>query len=94
MASPLENASILADPHLVVFYLEVPRHQIVLLQAYFELYDGVGTVRTLEGPLSIVSVLTTPGMKADCMRVLDAIREFVHWEACREVPPDAQLRPS
>jgi len=49
MATPLESHAILVDPSLVVFYLEVPRHQIVLLQAYFELYDGVGTVRTLEG---------------------------------------------
>ena len=82
------------DPGLLAFYLEVPRHQIVLLQAYFELYDGVGTVRTLEGERSIVSVLTTHSQKADCVSVLNAIREHVQWQPCREIPEDKQLRPS
>jgi len=82
------------DSGLLVFYLEVPRHQVVLLQAYFELYDGIGTVRTLEGPQSIVSVLTNPSQKQDCIGVLDAIREHVEWQVCREIPDDRQLRPS
>ncbi len=82
------------DSGLLAFYLEVPRHQIVLLQAYFELYDGVGTVRTLEGDRSIVSVLTTPSQQADCVSVLNAIREHVQWQPCREIPEDKQLRPS
>ncbi len=82
------------DSGLLAFYLEVPRHQIVLLQAYFELYDGVGTVRTLEGDRSIVSVLTTPSQQADCVSVLTAIREHVQWQPCREIPEDKQLRPS
>lgn len=82
------------DADLLAFYLEVPRHQIVLLQVYFELYDGVGTVRTLEGDRSVVSVLTTHSQKADCVRVLNAIREQVQWQPCREIPEDMQLRPS
>ena len=81
------------DPGLLAFYLEVPRHQIVLLQAYFELYDGVGTVRTLEGPESIVSVLTTPGHMQDCIGVLKAIQEYVQWKVCREAPHDTALIP-
>lgn len=93
MSPNLENAAIQVDPHLVVFYLEVPRHQIVLLQAYFELYDGVGTVRTLEGPESIVSVLTTPGHMQDCIGVLKAIQEYVQWKVCREAPHDTALIP-
>lgn len=90
----LETAAIQIDPDLVVFYLEVPRHQIVLLQAYFELYDGVGTVRTLEGPEAIVSVLTTPGHAQDGIGVLNAIREYVQWKVCREAPRDTALFPS
>lgn len=93
MAGHDEPQAVDLDPGLLAFYLEVPRHQIVLLQAYFELYDGVGTVRTLEGERSVVSVLTTPAQKPDCLNVLNAIREHVEWQPCREIPEDRQLRP-
>ena len=93
MSDPLETAAIEVDPNLAVFYLEVPRHQIVLLQAYFELYDGVGTVRTLEGPRSVVTVLTNPFQRRDCMGVLKAIKEHVDWRVCSEIPSDPLLRP-
>jgi len=76
------------DPALVAWYLEVPRPQIVLLQAYFELYDGVGTVRTLEGQDEVVTVLTTPSQKGDCIGVLNAIREQVSWRICATLPDD------
>lgn len=72
----------------MALYLEVPRSQVVLLQAYFELYDGVGTVRTLEGNNPIVCVLTTPEQIEDCIGVLQAIREQVQWNICKEVPAD------
>jgi hypothetical protein len=76
------------DPQGVALYLEVPRSQVVLLQAYFELYDGVGTVRTLQGSAPIVCVLTTPPQLEDCIKVLDAVHEEVHWSICKEIPPD------
>ena len=94
MVSESAPTAVELDPGLLAFYLEVPRHQIVLLQAFFELYDGVGTVRTLEGDKSVVSLLTTPAQQADCINVLNAIREHVEWHACREIPEDRQLRPT
>lgn len=86
MTDPLLIAAREIDPHTVVFYLEVPRSQIVLLQTYFELYDGIGTVRTLETPRNVVSVFTTPGLKNDCIEMLNAIRENVAWRVCSEIP--------
>lgn len=84
MFEELRQAAKELDADTVAFYLEVPRSQIVLLQAYFELYDGVGTVRTMEGERALVCILTTPTMKEDCMGVLEAIRQQVSWVATRE----------
>jgi hypothetical protein len=85
MHDTLENAEVRLDPETIAYYLEVPRNQVILLQTYFELYDGVGTVRTLEGERAVVCVLTTPSMAKDCRGVLEAIREQVAWIACE--PP-------
>ena len=74
------------DPNIIALYLEVPRSQVVLLQAYFELYDGVGTVRTLEGEKPVVCVLTTPGQLEDCLSALEAIRGQVQWRISQEIP--------
>lgn len=84
----LRTAAQLVDSGAIALYLEVPRSQVVLLQAYFELYDGVGTVRTLEGTTPVVCVLTTPEQIEDCIGVLQAIREQVQWSICKEVPTD------
>jgi len=85
MSDSLADAGVELDSGTVAFYLEVPRSHIVLLQTYFELYDGVGTVRTLEGDRAVVCVLTTPSMANDCRNVLHAVRENVHWVQCE--PP-------
>ena len=82
----LRAASRSLDPGTIALYLEVPRSQVVLLQAYFELYDGVGTVRTLQGDDPVVCVLTTPGQFEDCVGVLGAIREQVQWSVCDKIP--------
>jgi hypothetical protein len=76
----LRKAAALVDPETVAFYLHVPRSHVILLQAYFELYDGVGTVRTTQGEERVVCVLTPKAQQEDCMGVLEAIREEVHWE--------------
>jgi hypothetical protein len=76
----LRRAAVALDAEAWAFYLRVPRSHVVLLQAYFELYDGVGTVRTITGPEPIVCVLTTSGHKDDCINVLEALREEVEWE--------------
>lgn len=78
------------DENTVAFYLEVPRSHVVLLTVYFELYDGVGTVRTLDKEGAVVCVLTTPSQAQDCVNVLYAIREQVSWVPC-SAPPQSAL---
>ena len=77
------------DADTVAFYLEVPRSHVVLLTVYFELYDGVGTVRTLDKEGAVVCVLTTPSLVQDCIGVLNAIKEHVAWVPCSEPPTGA-----
>ena len=87
-AEELQNSATPLDPIAVAFYLRVPRSHVVLLQTYFELYDGVGTVRTLRGSDQIVSILTTTTQSQDCIQVLEAVRGEVHWEIAKDVPRD------
>ena len=82
MTDPLEQAAVHIDSDTVAFYLEVPRSHVVLLQVFFELYDGVGTVRTIDGESAIACVITTPSQ-------LYAIREHVAWVPCATIPPNA-----
>lgn len=75
------------DDQTVVIYLLVPGSQVVLLQAFFEAYEGIGTVRTLDIRSSLVCVLTTPSMLEDCRALLNSIRDRVEWRPAE--PPEA-----
>jgi hypothetical protein len=79
-AERLRSAATQLDQNIWAFYLRVPRSQVVLLQAYFELYDGVGTVRTLTDPEPTLCVMTSRDLLEDCIGALVAIRKDVDWE--------------
>lgn len=87
----MRSSAVRLDPGTLAFYLRVPRNQVVLIQAYFELYDGVGTVRTFTGDEPILRVMTTDGMLDDCIGTLMALREEVSWEI--ENPPSPLSQP-
>lgn len=89
-AEQLRRGAVALDAETWAFYLRVPRSHVVLLQAYFELYDGVGTVRTIAGPEPILCIMTTSGQKEDCITILEAIREDVDWELAPPPPEPAQ----
>ena len=89
MVDQLEPIPVAIDTDTVAFYLEVPRSHVVLITVFFELYDGVGTVRTLDKEGTVVCVLTTPSQVQDCISVLKAIREHVAWVPCSEPPAGA-----
>jgi|GEM_PF-1148025 len=56
-------------------FLSIPGDQVVLLQAYFELYEGLGTVRTLDINSSKVCVLTTKSQLITCLKAIDSLKE-------------------
>ena len=72
-----------------VIYLEVPGANVVLLQGYFETYEGLGTVRTLDIRSSLVCILTTASILEDCLNALDSIKAEIGW---RMVEPNVELR--
>jgi hypothetical protein len=89
MIGGLARHAVSIDAQTVAFYLEVPRSHVVLLQVFFELYDGVGTVRTLDKDAAVVCVLTTPSHLQVCVGVLEAIKEQVAWTPCSSIPAGA-----
>lgn len=74
------------EPGTSAVYLTVPRNNVVLLQAYFELYEGIGTVRTLDHPDQIVCVLTTDDQYHDCIKLLEAVRSEIGWTQANYTP--------
>jgi len=67
------------DSETCLIYLEVPGAKVVLLQAFFELYEGLGTVRTIDIKKSQVCIITTPSFVSDCMMVLEELKYQVPW---------------
>lgn len=67
------------DELTYIIYLEVPGSKIVLFQAFFELHEGIGTVRTLNVQKSLVSVLTPTDMLSDCLALLNSIKAEIFW---------------
>lgn len=68
------------DGDSVVVYLDCPGTDVVLLQAYFDLYEGLGIVRTLDIRRSLVCILTTPDMLSNCLAALESIQGQIPWK--------------
>lgn len=67
------------DPHTVVLYLSVPNEYVVSLQGFFDVYEGLGLVRTLNRVTPLIGVLSTPSLVADCISLLQALQASIPW---------------
>ena len=67
------------DEHTWAMFLEVPPARVVLLQAVFEIYEGLGTVRTIGVERPVVCVLTPDGLLDECFLALNSLREQTSW---------------
>ena len=67
------------DDETRILYLEVPGSKVVLLQSFFELYEGLGLVRTIDIRSSQVCIITTTSQLDDSFKALYDIREAVPW---------------
>jgi len=77
------------DPHTWGIYLEVPGSKVVLLQALFELYEGLGTVRTIDIKRSLVCVMTTNTLLEQCLSALQELRSEVPWRFAERIPANS-----
>lgn len=91
--NPLELPEhiVLLDEETLAVHLEVPGAQVVLLQAYFETHEGLGTVRTIDMKSSHVCVLTTSSQFGDCQALLEAVRKTIHWRP-RKAPLGSEAK--
>ncbi|MCB0317802.1 MAG: DUF4911 domain-containing protein [Bdellovibrionales bacterium] len=75
------------DDHTTALFLEVPGPKVVVLQGFFELYEGLGLVRTIDIKKSQVAILVTKDLLQESIDALESIKEEVCWKpgVC---PPD------
>lgn len=69
------------DSETRAFYLEVPSAKVVELQGYFEMYESLGTVRTIDMKRSLVCVLTTTSLSSKCEEALYSLRDTLQWRS-------------
>jgi hypothetical protein len=67
------------DEYIRAIYLQVPSAQVVLFQAFFELFEGVGIIRTLSIRKSLICILTTRDCLDECFRILNALSSQLQW---------------
>lgn len=80
-----ENSELLTsidhrDPLTPVLYLEVPTTKVVLFQAFFELYEGLGLVRTLDMRKNLLCVITTDSQLVQCCQALEELKAQIDWK--------------
>lgn len=78
--SQAEPRPIELDANTVILYLKVAGSQVVMFQAIFETYEGIGTVRTIDIRSSLISIITPKDQVSDCQRLLASIRKEIPWE--------------
>ena len=69
------------DEYAGVVCLEVPTSQVVLLQAYFELSEGIGAVRTVDLSRSRILVMLSKDSYQPACELLASIQGNVAWKA-------------
>ena len=82
----------LSDPRCIVLYFHIPESQVNFFQGHFELYEGLGLVRTLSIRDSLVCVLTTPECLSDCLLALRDMRKTIRWTAAPRPTLELQHR--
>lgn len=73
------NIEILDDVTSCI-YLKVPSQKVVMMQSFFEIYEGIATVRTLDIKNSLICIIV-PNTNIDiCLEILESIKKNIHWE--------------
>lgn len=83
-------AAIQIDEETLIVPLEVPGPKVVLLQTFFELYEGIGAVRTIDIRESVICIITTPTMLKHCLAALEALREYVPWRYAETISDETK----
>lgn len=76
------------DDHAGVIMLRVPSTKVVLLQAFFELSEGIGAVRTYNVRENKILILLAKDSYPDALALLNSIKDLVEWEFLDEPVPE------
>jgi hypothetical protein len=76
------------DDHAGAIMLRVPSNKVVLLQAFFELSEGLGAVRTYNVRENKVLILLARDSYPDALDLLNSIKDLVEWEFLDEPVPE------
>jgi len=79
------------DQFARAIFLEIPPSEVVLLQAIFESYEGVATVRTIDLKRSLVCLVTTVGLLETTIEVLRGVATLLNWRAVPAPPADEYI---
>ena len=80
------------DDHSSAIFVYVPPQNVVLFQAFIELYEGLAAVRTVDREGSIVCLIASNDLLDDCRALLDALQPELLWQVARE-PSDRSWLP-
>jgi hypothetical protein len=87
---PIPKEIVQLDSETCLIFLDVPGAKVVLFQGFFELYEGLGTVRTIDIRKSQIMVITTPSVLKECLMLLNTISDMISWRLI-EKPADFVL---
>ena len=80
------------DPLTAIVYVEVPSQKVVLFQAYFELYEGLGLVRTLDLKKNLLCVITSKSQLDTCLEALTELQPQIGWSPAKVPSTEDQER--
>ena len=78
-----ESSLLDLDGQTTALFLEVPGPKVVVLQGFFELFEGLGIVRTIDVRKSQIAILTTNSLLDECIAALEGVKEEVQWKPGR-----------
>jgi hypothetical protein len=56
-------------------YVQLPAKNVVKLQAYFDLSENLGSLRTISVADGCIAILTTADLLPDCYSLLDSLAD-------------------
>lgn len=72
------------DDNTYAFYFYVPRHEIVYLQSIIELYEGLGTLRTIDIKKNLMCLITTTEQVKSVKEMLNANKSEINFRVAKK----------
>jgi len=74
-------------------YIKIPKREVVFFCGFFEAYEGMAVIRTpvkLEGPESLLKLITAPDFKSDVNKLLKYLKKTIPIKRVRHAVVETQ----